>query len=438
MVMATVMETGRTAAQPNIPAVADQLPMRIYRISLLLGGLAVAAAAGINAAANYYQHIEPDIALSLRPDDAVALTVREDRRLAGTDVTAAQASASAVAARQALRSEPLSTVALRQIGIADSFAGRSGEAFAIMRLSHRVSRREMGTLIWLVDNSISRNDPAAMLGYIDEALTTHSGATDVLVPALAAALFDPVVRSGVIHFLRVDRPWVYEFLARASSEQGAAAQAAGIVMASGVLGKSGSTPIDGRILTDLVQQGRFRLAATYIEHMARKGPNPSRDIRITPATTNPGLGPFGWTVIDRQNVGARWTGVDAIDVHAASDQRGVVLSRTLVLAAGDHMLSQALEAPTTGGVATATWQMSCLSPKAAAPFWIETARGSRPATLSRSVIHVPQGCEGQQIELVVSSDDDQGEASLTVKLQQLTMRKELGPTINRASISAGK
>lgn len=416
---------------------AQQLSHKLYRLSLTLGGLALAVASGVNAAANYYQNIQPDIALSLRSDDAVALTVREDRRLAGADVTAAQAVASAVAARRALREDAISAVALRQIGIAEAFVGHRDAAFSLLRLAHRLSRRELGTMLWLIDDSISRNDPAAMLGYVDEAFTTHSAASDLLTPALAAALFDPAVRAGIIRFVRQGRPWISEFLTVASSAEGAADRAATIVIASGRPTQlSDIDALDNRILTDLASAGSFPIAAAYLRRMAGPGADPARDIGISAATINPRLGPFGWTVIDRQDVGARWNGANAVDLHAGSDQRGTVLSRTLMLAPGDHLFSQTLAAPTVGGAASVTWQLSCLAPKTDAPLWIESFQAAPPAANYRSVIHVPAGCAGQKIELIASSDGSQADASLTVEDLHLSAPASTGTPIEQASIPA--
>jgi len=383
-------------------------------LALAILGLTVASA--LNAYSNRWRIADPDRTLRWRPDDSVALTLRQDQRQALVPLTPEGAIALAETARRALRSDPLSAPALRQIAVAEGMANRPAASYHLLRLSHRVTRRDLGTSWLLIEAGLETGDTAAILPYFDEALTTNLIAPDLLFPALTAALFDSALRAGLVPYVRQVSVWMPGFLRYAITSEGTEANVADLVLRAGGLPRvplySG---LDARILNSLAERGEFALAGSYLRGMLGGSGNVATDIRVTPATTNGDLGLFGWTLYDQEELSAQREEDGQIGVRVAPDQQGRVALRTLMLPPGRYRLEQRLSTPSGIVPARGHWELVCLPARAGGGLWSLDMPPRAEATYV-GTFEIPMDCPAQQLALSVRNDGDQGDAGLLVSL----------------------
>lgn len=344
----------------------------------------------------------------------MSLTLKEDRLRAYEDPTVADVPVMAAIARTALRSDPLNPVALRQLAVAESLAGRESASDRLIDLAHRVSRRDIGTTWLLIDRNLNRGDAAGMVRSFDEALTTSAGAADMLFPALADGLFDRGVRSALQPYIRADRPWMPAFLRQAATGPGTVSNAALLILAAGGLpATSRYADTDEYVLTGLAEQGDFSLAARYLRESVKVPAGFAADLAVSPASVDSRTGPFGWRFNDGAEGGALAGNGNAIIVRAEADRRVPVAYRLLLLSPGRYALG--LRGAVSDGrpAASAEAALRCIGSPIAKPIFGPKPIGVTVKTLTFSFT-VPAHCPAQRLEVVAVSETIEGGGELTL------------------------
>ncbi|WP_016745527.1 hypothetical protein [Rhizorhabdus wittichii] len=387
------------------------------RALLGLGSLGLALAAGIDATANRWRAIDPDRALQVRPGDAVALTLNEDQRQADQEMSPARTAAIAEVARRALRSDPLTAPALRQIAVAEGVAGRHRAADRLVHLSYDLTRRELGTSWLLIEAALDRGDAAGVARHFDEALTTTPLAGEVMYPALSAALFDPGMRAALVPYVRQSRRWMPALMRYALAGGDAGEHVGALVVSAGGLP---SSPIyaglDQQILTGIAAKGEFGIAGGYLRNMRAGGI--ATDPGFSAATTDARFGPFAWAFADEQAVSGRRDEAGRLQVRVSTARPLKVAVRTLVLPAGRYRFSQKVEAPDDDVVAAAKWEMECLPGNR--PAWSLELPVRKASSHYAGQFAIPADCPGQQLSLVVAGRGDEEDAEIVVDGLELT------------------
>lgn len=403
----------RTRPPESSPEV-DKPIVRSWGKALLgLGSLGLALAAGINATANRWRIADPDHTLRLRPDDAVALSLREDQRYADVEMNAAQADAIAEVARRALRSDPLTATALRQVAVAESLAGRPRAADRLLRLSHDITRRELGTSWLLIEAALERGDAVAVMRHFDEALMTSLAAGQLMYPALSAALFDPGLRAALVPYVRAGRGWVPGLIHHALTDAKAGKYVGALVLEAGGLPRSPVyAEIDSGILRAVAATGDFQVASALLRQLGAGAI--AIDPGFSEAATDARFGPFAWSFVDRQDLSGRRDDGGRLHVRVSTPRPGKVAVRTLMLPAGRYRFSQKVEAPREDGAAAAKWEMTCLPGPTIRPLWSLELPVRRTSSHYAGQFEVPAGCAGQQLSLVVAGRGEQEDAEILV------------------------
>ncbi|MFZ5704574.1 MAG: hypothetical protein ACOY5R_04845 [Pseudomonadota bacterium] len=385
-----------------------------WKIAAIVLSLALGMAAGADSLANVSRFSEPERTLRLRPDDAMALTTAEDRRRALVDPTATDIPVMATIARTALRSEPLTPVALRQLAVAEVMAGRQASSDRLLDLAHRLSRRELGTSWLLINRSLDQGDAVGLARSFDEALTTSAGAAELLSPALVDGLFDEGVRGALVPYIRSDRPWMPAFLRSAAAGPDAVSNTALMILAAGGLP---DTPryadTDAYVLTGLAARRDFPLAARYLREAVRLPAGFATNGAVGPASLDSRAGPFGWRFKDGAEGSALAGDGNAIIVRAEADRRVPVSDRVLLLAPGRYALRLRGEVPDGRAPAIAEVALRCIGSSTTdlivGPAVIGTTSG--PVNLPFAV---PADCPAQRVEIVATGKAIDGEGELTL------------------------
>ncbi len=394
---------------------------------LLLAALALGLAllAGLRAAGASLRDDDPERALRLNASDAVALVLRMDRRLVQLGGVGHDPAALTAAARRALRSEPLSPGALRQIGLAADAASDHNRARALMLISNRVSRRDLGAHGWMIADRVAVGDIAGALDHYDLALSTDDRAAALLFPVLSAALVDPQIRSAFSPLIGKARPWMAGFLGHAIASNARPQDLAEMVMARGGLpGEPGYGALETQLLTQLVAREQYAAAYRYGLSLRGGRAGALSEVGFTEQAMNPALAPLTWQLTDQPEVRARRDDASRLAVLAASNARGVAAGRVLFLRPGAYHFTQAVAPLPQTEPAPLTWELRCLPPGPSDLIWRQVVPASQSATRYRSAITIPGQCQAQQLSLIITGRDLQSESG--VRLGPVTLEPAAG------------
>ncbi|WP_404712376.1 hypothetical protein [Sphingomonas sp. MMS24-J13] len=377
---------------------------------LSLGTVWVAYLAFVSAVVNV-THIEnPSLALQFAPHDPAALDVqaglmlvKNGGDLVGSDETAAMA-------RDSLRHQVLNPVALRLLGLSTRRASSFATGRAVMALAERMTRRDLITELWLIQEAVLRGDVQSALSHYDYALRTWEASQDLLLPILVTALKDEPVRVALIPYVREPAPWLLDFTRAAvgSSKQpswvadtylragGMPADPIYDTMRSGLLGK-------------LAEAREFAWMIRYYESLPEADSKVLRTVAMTPASTDTRFPPATWgfySVPGGDSSFVRSSQGNSIELHTALEPSVIspVAFKAMLTPPGLYRFraDQQIVAPSEG--ATGNWEVRCAN-LSGRVLW----SGSAPLGVQRRRIEgtfaVPDDCQMVMLRAIVASGD---------------------------------
>jgi len=150
----TAMNASRRLADG--PRGASGLRLWLPSFLLLAGLLVVAMAMLRDSLAFVIRPADPALALRIDPDNAEIQASRAEQLLR-LDPSANRRAAEELA-RQSLRRSPVSAAGATMLATARDLAGDTSTARRLMDYSESVSRRDLPTQLWFVEDAVRRND----------------------------------------------------------------------------------------------------------------------------------------------------------------------------------------------------------------------------------------------------------------------------------------
>lgn len=372
-------------------AVAMALPsQQIERAHLLAPG-----SGRITAAVSHARLVD-----MLRESGGAALSAQASARLGEVEALA----------RDALRRDNTAVEAASTLGLAAQMRGNIARARDWFRYAAHLSRRDLSTQLWLIEDSVNRDEVSEALQHYDIALRTKPASRDLLFPVLATASNQPAIAAELVKTLSHKQNWVDSFIwyvARNSSDPVATARLFHGLERAGVVISPASA---GALVDGLIAQGKFQEAWRF--YQLRK-PGSRRDYSRDPEFSDaadqhsefdwvPAPAETGLTATIQRNAG---TGV--FFFSAPPNAGGNLLHQIQLLPPGRYLL-----AGRSAGID---------QPKESRPYWILTCRdGNREIgrlNLPNSSenegrfqgrFDVPAGCPVQELTLVARGSDDLG------------------------------
>lgn len=390
-----------------------------------LVALVVAGDASRRAAANAFAEDRPALALRLAPGLSDALAARISQRVAAEGPAAMLDARAVTDARKGLQVQPLNAALLRTLGLAAEAKG-GAEGKALIELSARVSRRDVLTQLWLIEDAVRRNDIAEALKHYDIALSTSAGSAPVLFPVLAEAISNPEILRQLIPYVRERRAWVKFFVDQAADSQ-APEHVAALMRGAGVAAAPEFVPTSRKLLTRFAESGAVSASLQYARDMSATPPADLGDIRFSAATTDSNFAPLTWQLSGGPDVEAELDSNKALQITVASGSSGVAVTRALLLAPGSYAFSQSIDNPPLENRAQATWQALCLGATSASPFWSQIVPERAGRARYQWTIAVPPGCSSVRLSLLVSGGESSRNATLSVSDLTLSPRSGRSP-----------
>jgi hypothetical protein len=405
-------------------ALASSSPRRSMREWAWRGGLAIGA-----LALGYYSSTQTlafalsksaaERAYTLFPGDGRIAGEVAGQLLAGNPNANQRARAARIAA-QALADEPLNAKALAVLAMNTQLENKTPQARRLFIHSDALSRRELVTRLWLIEDAVARENIPEALRQYDIALRTSRGASDILFPVLASAIADPAVAKALGNTLSTRPPWSEAFFNFLPSSKAAPYISAQFFARLADRGVSVPDYAQMTIVDALVSAGKLEEGWNYYASL-RKGAfrNRSRDPRFSAQLTTPST--FDWMPM---------TSVDGVSASIQSMREGgifefavpptvggVVLQQSQVLPAGRYRLEGISDRIEQVKDARPYWQVACSEGHEAGR--VELPNSNENDGRFSGEITVGANCPFQRLRLVVRPSSEIGGAAGQIRFVQL-------------------
>lgn len=380
----------------------------------------------IHAVANITWQQNPDMALRFVPDHPLALSRKADGLFAEKQDAATLARVESMA-RQSLRGGALNPVAIRLLGYIADVRGDRDKARELMLLSHKVSRRDFGTQLWLIEDAVARGDKKRAIYHYDIAMRTTSASHGLLFPTLIGALADPEVRRALAPYVRRMPNWLIPFLAEANGTISNPANLADL------LAKSGSLPdapvyrnLSNALLVQLAAKGRMPAFRQY--YLSLPGSNAATLATVTlgKSTVNLPYPAAGWQAVDNAAVGGSFSvpdknGAQTLTAFAGSGERAEMMRKILFLGPGQYRFRASYSALESVPDAEILWDLQCLKIPAPSEIWFAVDRVKSGPSGSAHNMAIPADCPYQLLTLRLAGGN--GQAGMEFTLNSLSLKR---------------
>jgi hypothetical protein len=311
-------------------------------------------------------------------------------------------------ARQALLNEPLTVPAIDTLAINTLFAGDTSGARHLFVHSSELSRRDLSTRLWLIEDAVNRGDVPGALMHYDIALRTSRTASEVLFPVLSKAIADPEIRSALTKTLSTKPLWGADFLGYlggSGPEPTVSAQFFERLTIEGV-----SVPEVARItvVNSLATAGLHENAWSYYRTIRRGASRRQlRDYNFQAPLQTPSV--FDWMpVMNEAGVNASVNG-GVFDFSVPATVGGTVLQQVEVLPPGNYRfggMSTGIDQPPES---LPYWQLMCIDGRELGR--IEIPNSSETNGRFSGVVSIGTDCKVQTLRMVVRASSKVGGVS---------------------------
>lgn len=259
-------------------------------LALGLGSLGVTGTAG-----SVMRSHDPESALVWASEGRTKGAVAKQLITAAT--SAADRKRSVDLARAALGSDPTAISAVWALGVNAQIAGDIAGARRLFAYAQRLSRRDLDTQLWAIEDAVGRGDVGGALRHYDIALRISKQAAPLLFPVLLSALSDPPVQVQLARILADQPPWgggFINFVVEASADPRLTAQIFSTFRSNGV---GISDPASSALIDKLFTENHASDAWAYYR-VIRSSVNQrqSRDPAFTADSEVPTV--FDWKTVE--------------------------------------------------------------------------------------------------------------------------------------------
>jgi tetratricopeptide (TPR) repeat protein len=341
----------------------------------------------------------PEQAYRLAPYDG-RITAYLSAKMSGPGSTAEERAESDRLARLALRQDPTAVAAVATLGINAQLRGDTEAARRYFEYSDKLSRRDLRTRLWFIEDAVAREDIPEALRHYDIALRTSRGAPDLLYPVLGAAISDATIRSELAKTLAAKPSWTESFVGYAAVNGDTVSVARlfqDLRRANVIISDPAQASVIGRLVTEENYTAAWSYYASVRPNTDRRR---SRDTSFAVNLTAPS--PFDWaplggdagisTVIQSGNQ-------DGIfDFSAPATVGGPLLQQLQLLPTGDYVIEGRTIDLDQADAARPYWVLICTNGRELGR--VEVPNSSENGGVFRGRFTVNAGCPAQYLRLV--------------------------------------
>lgn len=349
---------------------------------------------------------DPARAYSLAPYDGRFAGTLAQQRLGEGLSGAARIATVETLARRALRQDPTVVSGVVSLGLVRLQQGNAAAAGRLLAYAERLSRRDLPTQLWAIEDAVARNDPAGALRHYDIALRTSKQAPELLFPILASAIADPGVRNALIAFLRRKPQWTAAFIGYVAGSDTDPAAVSQLFLDLQRNGLSISPDATAVIINRLIAANAIGAAWNHYAHARGvTDRQTARDPQFRARFGIPAV--FDWNPVNDDAIITSIDGNDAQDggFHFAvsSGSGGMMLHQLQQLPVGRYRIEGKSADIDQPDASLPYWSLTCESGR-------EIGRVVVPASRQASgrfagTFDVPSGCPVQRLALMARPTD---------------------------------
>jgi hypothetical protein len=324
-------------------------------------------------------------------------------------------------AKESLRGGALNPVAIRLLGYVADVRGDQKKARELMLLSQKVSRRDFGTQLWLIEDAVARNDKKQALYHYDIALRTTPSSFSILLPTLVGALTDPEVRVALAPYVKAAPEWLPAFLGEAINTAENPADVADVLMRAGALpDRDDYRSISNSLLLQLSAKSKFPTFRQYYLSLPGASDASLRTASLTKATVNLRYPAAGWQLVENPVIGGSFSQPDrqgrySLTAFAGSGERGELMRKFLLLEPGSYRFVARYTAQEGAPDSEIRWELQCLSAAGNKSMWFTGAPVRQGTSSATQQFTLSTGCPNQLLLLQVAGGSGQLGAEFTVQ-----------------------
>lgn len=303
-------------------------------------------------------------------------------------------------ARSALRRDATAGAAVVTLGLNAEVAGDRALARRLFAYSQRLSRRDLTTQMWALEDAVSRGDISGALQHYDVALRTSPESADLLFPVLAAASANAQVRASLVRMLAGQAPWGAPFVTYMVDHNKDPLISATLLREASAAGFAVPASARASVVTALTRAGYANEAwAFYAAQQHGLDRRRSRDPSFTGDTIAPT--PLDWTPVESPGISTSIQRGDrggVFEFAAPSSVGGSLLQQLQLLPAGRYRLSghgTTMDLPTDE---RPFWSVTCHDGREFGR--IEIPDPARSGGRFDGTFVIPPGCGIQMLQLV--------------------------------------
>lgn len=296
------------------------------------------------AIAGATQHKNHTIALKFWSGNSDALARKADAALLQAK-SPEQLYAVGRISREALVDRPLNPLAIRILGYVADGTAQQKKANQLIELASSLSRRDLGTQLWLIENRIQREDLRGSLENYDIALRTSADGRKLLFPILVNGLEDLSIRAEFARYVRQNPPWLSDFFGQAiASGKRPDIIAQTIVGAGGLPPGKAFRDLDTQMISHLASAREFATLEDYYRHLRGVSLESLRSLSFDRASIDPHFAPVTWELFQSSGL------VSSFDIEpnrkravmhviADSGSLGTVARKVLFMPSGRYSIA---------------------------------------------------------------------------------------------------
>lgn len=276
-------------------------------------------------------------------------------------ITPAERTLAASLSRAALRRDPTAVSAAATLGAVTLAQNDTAAARRLLAYAQMLSRRNVQTQLWSIEDAVGRGDVLGALHWYDIALRTKPELSDILYPVLAQASRDATIRVALTRTLAGKPPWSDSYVGFAAGQkdnpQSTAALFAGLRARGVVIPPAAEASVVGVLLDggNVGEAWRYYAAIRPGATRAR-----ARDPRFTALLDTPSL--LDWLPVNDGNVSTsiqRTLKGGVFEFSAPASIGGTVLQQVQLLPAGSYRLSGHSDGIAQDAHALPYWTLTC-------------------------------------------------------------------------------
>lgn len=388
-----------------------------------LASLAIGAgyAAFTNALAYSLRESDPSRAYGLMPSDG-RIAGLYAASLSGPAATAADRRQADRVAVGALMHDPTAIAAVSTLGINAQLRGDTQGARRFFSYATSLSRRDLQTQLWGIEDAVSRGDVPGALRHYDVALRTSRHAPDLLFPVLASAISDPNIRIELIKTLNSKPAWSTAFIDYVAGKGPDPQSIADLFIGLARAGVPVSDIARRATLDGLIESDRLDQVWAYYTQLHPGAIRAQlRDPQFNANMASPSL--LDWRALNGIGINTsiqRNGQAGVFEFSVATSVGGPLLEQLQVLRPGRYHLSGRSVGISMGEKMRPYWSLICRVSK--------VSLGRVPLAASENGVadftgyfDVPQGCDVQILRLTAQPSDSVSGVSGTV--EQVSLRQ---------------